>query len=73
MILQAELPDQFFHAEFVVRGDTFKNARECAGFDRVMVWHDLVIFTALLGGHTHMRSPLRQTNGVAAKQTGSGR
>ena len=58
MILQAELPDQFFHAELVVGGDAFENTRERADPDRMMVWHGLVMFAALPGGHAHMGSPL---------------
>ena len=54
MILQAELPDQFFHAELVVGGDAFENTRERADPDRMMVWHGLVMFAALPGGHAHM-------------------
>ena len=37
-------------------GDAFKDAGKRPGFDRLMIWNDLVIFPVLLRGHTDVRA-----------------
>ena len=55
MMLQAELPDRFFHAELVVRGDRFEHAaHECAGLQRLVVGHGDVMGAVDLGGEADM-------------------